>query len=330
MMRRRDFITLLSSAAAWPFAASAQQPAMPVIGFLTLRSAAANDAGLFERGFRQGLAESGYVEGRNVAIEYRYADGQYDRLTEFIGEFVRRRVALIATLASTPAALAAKAVTSDIPIVFSSGADPVTSGLVASLNRPGGNVTGVYYLTVALAEKRLGLLQELAPSAALIAVLTNPNNTISTEGATKEVQAVARVTGQKIEILYAANSREIDAAFTTLKHKRVDALLMVADPLFTSRRVQIVTLASRLGIPVVYTSRDYPDVGGLMSYGTNLADVYRQVGGYAGRILKGAKPADLPIMQPTRFEMVINLNTARALDIIIPPTLLARADEVME
>jgi putative ABC transport system substrate-binding protein len=300
------------------------------VGLLSLRSALAEDHGPFIAAFRQGLAELGYAEGRNVVVEYRYTDGQYQRLSEIMSEFVRRPVSVIAALNSTAAGLAAKAATNDIPIVFSAGTDPVEAGLVASLNRPGGNATGIYYLTLALAEKRLGLLHELAPSANFVAALVNPQNALAAEGAKKDLPVAARSTGKKIDFFYASNNKEIDAAFETLKRSGADALLIVADPLFTSRRVQIVTLATRQGIPVVYTSRDYAEVGGLMSYGTSLIEVYRQVGIYTARVLTGAKPSDLPIVQPTKFDLVINLNTARALGITVPSTLLARADEVIE
>jgi ABC-type uncharacterized transport system substrate-binding protein len=324
---RREFITLLGGvAAAWPRAAHAQQqPAMPVIGYLSDGSPEANANSL--AGFRKGLSETGYVEGRNVEIEFRYA--RIDQLPQLAADLLRRRVAVIAAV-PLPAALAAKAATATIPIVFMIGVDPVKVGLVASFNRPGGNATGMAYLTQTLAEKRLGLLHALVRSANFVAVLINPNNPVTAELGTQNVQAAASLLRQKIEILHARNNREIDAAFATLAQRRADALLIIADTLFTSQRVQVVTLAARHGIPAIYTSREFTEAGGLMSYGANLADVFRQFGIYTGRVLNGEKPSDLPVVQPTKFELVINLNTARALGIDIPPTLLAIADEVIE
>jgi putative tryptophan/tyrosine transport system substrate-binding protein len=332
-MRRRDVLALLGGAAVMspafcPLAARAQQTAMPVIGYLGASSPEATAP--FVTPFRKGLSEIGYVEGQNLAIEYRWAATQYERLPELAADLVRRRVAVIAAPGNMPAALAAKGATTTIPIVFSVGADPVKAGLVASQNRPGGNATGMYQMTNTLSEKRLGLLHELVRSAGLVAVLINPNSEINAETATQDLQAAARIIGQKIAMVPARTNREIDAAFASMTQMRADALLIVSDTLFTSQRVQIVTLAARHGIPAIYTQREYAEVGGLMSYGANLLDMYRQAGIYTGRILKGEKPADLPVVQPTKYELVINLNTARAFGIDIPPTLLAIADEVIE
>ena len=327
-MTRREFISMLGGAvAAWPLAAQAQQTAMPVIGFLHPSSpeAAANSL----TAFRRGLQESGYVEGNNVAIEYRWAENRIDRLPEMAADLVRHQVAVIVTPGSTDAALAAKAATKTIPIVFSVGTDPVKLDLVDSLNRPGGNATGVSYFTQELGPKRLGLLRELIPGDADVIVLGNPRNA-ATDLAVRDMQIAVSTIGQQITVLNASDSREIDTAFTTMVQKRAPALLIIADALFTSRRVQLVTLATRHAIPAIYTSREFAEVGGLMSYGANLRDISRQVGAYTGRILKGAKPVDLPVVQPTKFEFVINLQTARALRLEVPPTLLARADEVIE
>jgi putative ABC transport system substrate-binding protein len=326
-MRRREFISLLGGAAvAWPLAAHPQQPAMPVIGFL--RPSRPESVVHLLSAFRAGLTEIGFVEGQNVAIEYRWAEGQEDRLGEIAAELVRRQVAVIVTLGSTAAAHAAKGVTTTIPIVYSSGVDPVRSGLIASLNRPGGNVTGIYQLSVDFVAKRLGLLHELVPVVTTIAVLVNPVNALVSELTTKEAQVAARSLGLEIKVFPTRNSRDIDAAFIDIAHHRIGAVLVGADVFFTSRRVQLATLATRFAIPAIFPIREYAEVGGLMSYGENLADVWRRVGVYVGRVLKGEK--DLPVEQSAKFEFVINMQTARVLDLTIPSGLLAIADEVIE
>jgi ABC-type uncharacterized transport system substrate-binding protein len=325
-VRRREFISLLGGAAAWPLAAHAQQPAMPVIGFL--RPSTPESVAHLLPAFRAGLKEIGFVEGQNVAIEYRWAYGQEDRLGEIAAELVRRQVAVIVTLGSTAAAHAAKAVTTTIPIVYSSGVDPVKSGLIASLNRPGGNVTGIYQLSVDVVAKRLGLLHELVPAVTTIAVLVNPVNALVSELTTKEAHAAARSLGLEIKVFPTRSSRDIDAAFIDIAHQRIGAALVGADAFFTTRRVQLATLASRFAIPTIFPIREYAEVGGLMSYGENLADVWRRVGIYVGRVLKGEK--GLPVEQSAKFEFVINLQTARILDLAIPSGLLAIADEVIE
>ena len=326
-MRRREFITLLGSVAvAWPVAATAQQAAMPVIGWLGSGSPGPSAPAMIV--FRQGLAEAGYVEGRNVAIEYRWAEGQYDRLPALAAELVRRQVAVIVAT-PIPAALAAKAATATIPIVFSAAADPVNLGLVGSLARPGGNATGVGFFQAELSAKQLDLLRELRPNAARIGVLVNPANA-NVEGLTKDVTAAAAALRTEIEIVHARDSREIGEAFAKLVHNKAGALLVGADPFFFIRRVQLATLAARHAIPAVFFNREFAEVGGLMSYGSSLSEMNRQLGVYTGRILKGAKPDELPVVQSSKFELVINLATAKALGLEIPPMLLAGADEVIE
>jgi putative ABC transport system substrate-binding protein len=328
-MRRREFITFFATAVAWPLTARAQQPAMPVVGFL--HSGSPEPMASRVSAFRKGLAEAGYVEGQNVAIEFRWAAGQDDRLPDLAADLIRRGATVIATPGSVAAALAAKAATTTIPIVFLVASDPVALGLVASLNRPGNNATGVSFQLVELVTKRLGMLREIAiaPGSNRFVALVNPN-TAYAEAEVKDSQASASALGLPIEILHAGTGREIDAAFANLVQKPGGALLVGPDAFFTNQRVQIVTLAARHAIPAIYSTRDFAEAGGLMSYGPNLADAYQQAGTYVGRVLKGEKPAVLPVVQPTRFELVVNLNTARAIGIAIPNTLLALADEVIE
>jgi len=322
-MIRREFITLLCGAAAtWPLAARAQQPAMPVVGFLNSTSAASWRR--LVESFRRGLGETGFVEGQNVAIEFRWAEGQYDRLPALAADLVRRRVAVIVATGGDASGRAAKAATATIPIVFTSGADPVREGLVASFNRPGGNATGVNVLLNAMEGKRLALLREMVPTAALIAVLLNPALP------TFDGQVAARSVGQQLHILRASNDGEIDAAFAAAAELRAGALLVAADPFFYSRRERLVGLASRHAIPAIYELRGYAAAGGLMSYGISVAEAYRLVGVYTGRILKGEKPAELPVQQPTKFEFIINLKTAKALGIDVPLHLQQLADELIE
>jgi ABC-type uncharacterized transport system substrate-binding protein len=325
-MRRRDLITLLAGAAAWPLAARAQQAAMPVIGFLNPQSPEVFAEPL--RGFHHGLKDAGYSVG-DVAIEFRWADNQVDRLAALAAELVRKQVAVIVTTGGIASAYAAKAATSTIPIVFSVGDDPVRHGLVPSLSRPGGNLTGVNFHSAELAAKRLEILRELIPAAARVAVLLTSEPRVA-EATLKDVEPAARALGLQLQILSADSSRAIEVAFSTFARERPDALLVSTGPPFIARRVQLVQLATYYKIPAIYAFRQYAEVGGLIAYGTSLVDAYRQVGIYTGRILKGAKPDDLPVVQATKFELVINVETARMLGLTVPPTLLARADEVIE
>ena len=327
MIRRRKFITLLGAAAAWPLVAGAQQ-AMPVIGFLHPVSPDAVADRL--RAFRQGLKDTGYTEGENVAIEYRWADSQIDRLPALAAELVQRRVAVIAAIGGIPSALAAKAATTTIPIVFLAGIDPVRLGLVASLARPGGNLTGINVFNTELASKRLELLRALVPGAIRIAVLVDPTNALGTDATLRDVGAAARTMGLQIQVLNASTGLELDAAFATLVSERADALIVGSTPFLFDRRVQLAQLAARHAVPAIYQDRHHAEVGGLISYGASLGDAYRHVGVYTGRILKGAKPADLPVVQSTRFELVLNAPTARMLGLTVPDALLATADEVIE
>ena len=326
-MMRREFITLIGGAAAtWPQVGRAQQPAMPVVGYLSghLPGASAR----LTAAFRQGLKDGGYAEGENVTIIYRWAEGQWDRGPVLANELLHQKVAVIAAFGNS-AALAAKAVTTTIPIVFSSGEDPVRLGLVASLAQPGGNLTGINTFSTELAAKRLGLLREMVPAAARVAVVVSPSS-VSSESTVRDTSAAARAMGLQVQVLNADTSHEIDAAFARLARERSDAVYVDSTPFFDSRRAQLVNLASRLAVPAIYFDRAFAEIGGLMSYGTSIADVYRQVGVYTARILKGTKPADLPVLQSSKFELVINHQTARMLGLTVPPGLLARADEVIE
>ena len=331
-MNRRELIAALGGAAAWPLAARAQQQPLPVIGFLNsnLTSTSLDTGSQLLRAFRQGLKETGYVEGENVAIEYRWAEGQVDRLREMADELVRRRVAVIAATGSTYSALAAKAATATIPIVFSVGGDPVGLGLVASLARPNGNATGTNFFIYEVGAKRLGLLRELVPTAARVAVLVNPATAAVTAAMLREMEAAARAVSLQLQIVNASTSRDIDAAFAAIASEHIDALFVVPDSYFFTRRVQLVQLAARHAVPTAYPVRIFAEAGGLISYGADTAEAWRQAGVYTGRILKGAKPADLPIVQTTKFELVINNQTARMLGLAVPPSLLAIADEVIE
>jgi putative ABC transport system substrate-binding protein len=326
-MKRREFIGLCGGAAAWPLAASAQQSTMPVIGFLHQGSPEAYAK--FAAGFRKGLAEAGYVDGRNVVIEYRWAHGESRLLQELAADLVSRRVTAIVTPGSAAATLAAKAATTAIPIVFMAGADPVQTGLVSSLNRPGGNMTGIGSMNNGLGAKQLGLLHELLHGAAQFAVLVNPSNPQS-QSAIADVQTAALAVGVQVEIRTVTTNRDINPAFAGVAQKRPDGLLISPDPLFTNRLVQLATLAARHAMPTIYALREFAEVGGLMTYGSNFTDLFRQTGNYTGRVLNGEKPAEMPILQPTKFEFVINLQTAAAIGLDVPPTLLARADEVIE
>jgi putative ABC transport system substrate-binding protein len=327
-MRRREVISLLGgAAAAWPVAARAQQPALPVVGFVRVGSA--DSSARYVAAFRKGLAETGYIEGRNVAVEYHWLEGQLDHLSALMADLVRRQIAVIATPGAVPT-LAAKAATTTIPIVFGVAEDPVQLGLVASLARPGGNATGINFFIAEVVAKRLRLLHDLVPKAVRIAVLVNPGSASTTESTLREVQQAAPAMGLQIQIFNATTTSEIDAAFAAFARERPDALFVGPNAFFLDRRVLFATMTARDKIPATYSSRDYVEVGGLMSYGTEPADMFRQVGVYTGSILKGAKPADLPVLQSTKFVFVINLQTARALGIEVPPAVLSIADEVIE
>ena len=326
-LKRREFITLIGGAATWPFAARAQQPAMPVVGYLS--GISAGDRAHHTEAFRQGLNETGHTEGRNVLIEYRYADNQMDRLQPLAADLIARKVAVIAAVAGNNSALVAKALTSTIPILFTSGIDPVKAGLVAGINRPEANVTGVTWFHAELGNKLIEVLHELVPQAALIALLLNPNNP---EGAFFEqsAQEGARVLGRRLLVLKAGTASEIDEAFATFAERRVNAVLIGSDPFYATRARQLAVLAARHTLPMIASSREYPMAGGVISYGKSVTDAYRRVGILAGRILKGAKPAEVPVDRATRFELVINRGTAKALGLEVPPTLLALADEVID
>jgi putative tryptophan/tyrosine transport system substrate-binding protein len=329
MIQRREFITLLGGAATvWPLVARAQQSAMPVIGYLNSQSPITFVH--LTAAFRQGLNDTGFVEGDNLTIIYRWAENQIDRMPALATELVRRQVAVITATGGTVAAFAAKAATTAIPIVFITGDDPVRQGLVASLARPGGNLTGINFFAAELSAKRLELLRELVPAATRVAVMVNPANAGIAEPTVRDIEAAAPALGLQIQILNVGTSHEIEAAFARFARDRPDALFISLDPLFTGRRVQVVQLAARHAVPAIYGARDYPEVGGLMSYGASLADAYRQAGVYTGRVLKGANPAELPVVQSNKFELVINLQTARMIDLSVPPSLLARAEEVIE
>ena len=327
-MRRREFIIFLGSGAAWSNMARAQQPALPVIGFLHSTSAGPNVGTV--SAFREGLKQAGYVDGQNVAIEFRWADGHYDRLPALAMDLVRERVAVIAALGGQASALAAKAATSTIPVVFDTGEDPVKIGLVASFSKPGGNVTGINILTNEIEAKRLGLLHELIPTALTIAVIGHPDTPANNDVVLEDLQTAASALGLKLQILKVRSVLEIDNAFASFNQRRPDALLVMANAFFNSRRNQIAQLAAHQAIPAIYENRLFAMVGGLISYGIDLSEVYRQAGIYIGKILNGTKPADLPVIQPTKLELVINLKTAKELGITVPPQLLARADEVIE
>ena len=328
-MKRRQFIRLLGGAtAAWPLTARAQQPAMPVVGFVNIRSP--EPSGRNATAFRKALNETGYVEGQNVMVEYHWLEGRYDRLPALMADLVRRHVAVIATPGGTPAALAAKAATTTIPIVFGVAENPVKMGLVANLARPGGNATGINFFLSEVVAKRLGLLHDLVPKAARIAVRVNPANALTAEATLRDIPEAARAIGLQIQVLSASSSAEIEAAFATMVRDRTDALFLAPDAFFASRRGQLATLAARDRMPTSCANREMVEAGLLMSYGTNIADMFRQVGVYTGQILKGVQPADLPVLQPTKFEFVINLQTARALGLAVPNSIQLLADEVIE
>jgi ABC-type uncharacterized transport system substrate-binding protein len=327
-MRRREFIIFVGATAAWPLAARAEQSAIPVIGFLN--AASPQPFAKYVAGFRTGLKETGYIDGQNVTIEFRWAEGDYDRLPEMAADLVRRKVAVLVSGGGPPSLMAAKAATGTIPIVFTTGSDPVQLGFVTSLGRPGGNITGVNFFGSAMESKRLGLLRAVVPGVQLIAVLLNPNRQSSYARQKTDVEEAAHAIDQQIDLLSASNESEIDAAFATATQLRAGAMLVSGDPFFNSQHSKIVALAARHAIPAIYEQREHALAGGLMSYGTNLSEAYRQAGVYAGRILKGEKPGDLPVVQSTKFEFVINLKTAKALGIEVPPNLSAEADEIIE
>ena len=326
-LTRRELFLTIGGAAAWPLAARAQQPAMPVIGYLSTRSP--DESPHMVAAFHRGLAENGYAEGRNVTVEYRWALGQYDRLPALAAELARRPVTLLAATGGDPAARAAKAAMATVPIVATFTDDPVASGLIASLSRPGGNITGISNLTSTLEAKRLGLLRELVPQAATVGILLNPNWPAAANQL-RDLQEAARAIGLQLHVLRASTDREIDTAFESVVQHRISALVVASDAFFNSRRDQLAALAARHAVPTMYSFRDYALAGGLISYGIDLVDVYRHIGVYAGRILKGAKPGDLPVVQPTKFELVINLKTAKALGLALPLLLQQLADEVIE
>jgi putative tryptophan/tyrosine transport system substrate-binding protein len=326
-VKRRDFIAGLGGAVAWPLAARAQQPAMPVVGYVY--GGTAEGGGNQTAGFRKGLSESGFIEGRNVIIEYRYAETDYNRLPEIVADLVRRRVAVIAAV-TAPVALAAKSLTTTIPIVFGTGGDPVLLGLATSLNRPEGNLTGFSFITAELTAKRLGLMRELLPGAGRFGLLINPNSPGTSEMAVNDALTAATTLGRQVVVLSAKDGREIDAAFASIKKQQIEALLVNPSTLFLSRRIHVASAAMRYAVPVICPDRQYAEAGGLMSYGPDVVDQLRQMGIYVGRILKGTLPGDLPVVQSTKFQFVINLQTARLLGLDVPPTLLAIADEVIE
>ena len=325
-LKRREFITLLGGAAAWPLAASAQQPAMPVIGFVNDSEATTDLA----TAFRNGLSEAGLVEGRNVAIEYRWANSQYDQVPRLVADLLRHQVAVIAATGSIETVVAAKEATATIPIVFTTGGDPVKAGLVAALNKPGGNITGITSTNVQVGAKWIGLMHDLLPNAMRFALLVNPRVRANTAGMATDIQGAAATIGLQVEVLYAETVSELETALASAAQRRAGALMIAPDALFLDRRAQIAALALHHGLPAIYVNRAFPEAGGLMSYGTDWTDTFRQVGVYCGRILKGAKPTDLPVQQATKFHFVINLKTTKALGLELTPTFIARADEVIE